>query len=320
MKKIFFFLLAVLLLLTLGGCGVEYPESGILLEENPTESSVEQEEDSAGYDFLFISDTARASTGDYSRLKSMMDFAAGTLPEIDFILHGGDVVNPTEDGSEWTAYLEAMSAVSDIPTYVSWGEKDDKLLTSHYTLPENGPADLLHHFYSFSYENAHFIFLDSAYMGLQREDYVNWLKGDIANSGREWNILVCHYPLYPAADLDNDIERANAQRKLWDSLLNELGIDLVLSGHQHLYMRSTPAVNGEAAAEGPIYIQTNSGGIYTTEVAEYPYIAQSYTTNSNFCHFNISKNLLTLNVYDAGGSLVDSTSIAKESDTLPLTE
>ncbi|MDO4733586.1 MAG: metallophosphoesterase, partial [Bacillota bacterium] len=311
MKNIFLPCLCLFLLFCLCGCGVEYPESNESLLDAALEEGAEEAEQ-AGYNFLFISDTAKASSGNYSGLKNMMDLAVQELPEISFILHGGDVVNSSQDESDWASYWDAMAAVKDIPTYVSWGEKDGQQLSSYYTLPENGPSDLLHHFYSFSYENAHFIFLDSAYMGLQRPEYVNWLRNDLTNSGREWNILVCHYPLYPAADLSNDVERAQAQRSIWDSSLKELGIDLVLSGHQHLYMRSKPVSGGELSPDGPIHIQVNSGGLYTIQVSDFPYIEQSYVTESNFCHFNISGKTLNMTAYDEAMQPIDSLTLTKD--------
>lgn len=316
-KRLLCFFCCLFLVVLTAGCTVEYPETE---PEEETSPSVAQAEVPAGYNFLFLSDTAKGENGDYTQLKSMIDYAVHDLPEVSFILHGGDVVNPTEGGAEWTEHQAAMEAAADIPTYVTWGELDDEYLTAYYTLPENGPADLIHHFYSFSYENAHFIFLDSSYMGLQREEYVNWLRNDIADNGKTWNILVCHYPLYPAADLDNDVDRANAQRNIWDSILAELGIDLVLSGHQGLYMRTKPAVGGAAATEGPIYILTNSGSRYNTTVSDYDYIDVTYTESSNFCYFNITDNVLTMTVYDQLLSQIDMLTLTKEAEDSTETE
>ena len=308
-KRLLYFFCCLFLVALAAGCSVEYPTSDTAKDASPSALHVEAP---TGYSFLFLSDTAKGEGGDYSQLKTMIDYAADTFPQIDFILHGGDVVNPTEGGTEWEEYLAAMEAVANIPTYVTWGELDDEYLPAYYTLPENGPADLLHHFYSFSYENAHFIFLDSAYMGLQRDEYVNWLRNDIASNGKTWNILVCHYPLYPAADLDNDVTRASAQRNIWDSVLTELDIDLVLSGHQRLYMRSKPAVGGAAAEEGPIYILTNSGSRYNTTVNDYDYIDVTYTDSSNFCYFNITDNVLTMTAYDQLLSQIDTMTLTKD--------
>lgn len=307
MKKAAFLFICLSLLWTLSGCGVEYPEPAP--EQNPT-TIIEEEPDNS-YNFLFLSDTAKSESNGYGTLKSMMELAAQQLPEISFILHGGDVVNPTDDGSEWMEYEDAMTAMADIPTYVSWGEKDDAYLTGHYQLPENGPSDLLHHFYSFSYENAHFIFLDGSYMGLHRDDYINWLKNDLTNSSRQWNIVICHFPLYPTVDIDNDLARANAQRDIWDSVLKEMGIDLVLSGHQHLYARTQPVTNGAISEGSPIHVMVNSGSEYSANASTNDYTAFSYTEGSNFCCFNIDDNQLTMTAYDQSMNELDSLSLSK---------
>lgn len=312
MKKLLILLLSLLLFSMLTGCNVEYEKD---IEDSSEQSDLErlreEEARETGYSFLFLSDTAKAEGGDYSKLKTMMDYAASGLPAASFVLHAGDVVNPSEDGAEWTEYQEATAALGDIPTYVSWGEKDDDSLLSQFSLPENGPTDLLHHFYSFDYEDAHFVFLDSAYMGLQREDYTNWLRSDLESNGKKWNILVCHYSLYPACDLDHDIDRAEAQRKLWDALLCDLDIDLVLSGHQHVYARSYPVQGGEKADDGPIYVQVNSGGICNANTADYEYTETAYIETSTFCHFKITPTDLNMTVYDENLQQVDSLTIRK---------
>ena len=37
---------------------------------------------------------------------------------------------------------------------------------------------------------------------------------------------------------------------LWAPVLEESGVDLVLNGHDHIYIRSYPMMNNQIAAEG----------------------------------------------------------------------
>ena len=151
--------------------------------------------------------------------------------------------------------------------------------------------------------------MDSAYMGLQRSEYVKWLQEDLAANGKEWNILLCHYPLYPAVDQDQDLARAKAQRKIWDGVLNAADVDLVLCGHQHLYMRSCPVAGGSVAEDGVIHIMTSSGSIYSGGAGDFDYIKTSYAQGASFCYFNITGSQLTMTAYGRENQVIDTLSL-----------
>lgn len=75
-------------------------------------------------------------------------------------------------------------------------------------------------------------------------------KNDMDQSDQPWKIVSFHRPPYHTHS-----SRENKEiREAWSPVFDELGIDLVLTGHDHTYMRTWPLVDGEIASEGTIYV------------------------------------------------------------------
>ncbi len=115
---------------------------------------------------------------------------------------------------------------------------------SIYSLPTNaecgGVASGTEHYYSFDYANIHFICLDS--MTASRSPtgaMATWLTSDLAANTARWTVAFFHHPPYTKGSHDSDTEtplmemRANLL-----PILEQGGVDLVLSGHSHSYERS----------------------------------------------------------------------------------
>jgi hypothetical protein len=165
--------------------------------------------------------------------------------------------NAYEDGTD----AEYQAAVFDMyPTMlrrsVLWptiGNHDTAHLTTvpptlpyfaMFSLPTAGEAGGIpsgtEKYYSFDYANIHFVCLDS--MTSDRSvtgPMLTWLENDLAATTQEWIIAFWHHPPYSKGSHDSDWEdeliemRANAL-----PILEDYGVDLVLSGHSHSYERS----------------------------------------------------------------------------------
>ncbi|HYO78260.1 MAG TPA: fibronectin type III domain-containing protein, partial [Thermoanaerobaculia bacterium] len=113
-----------------------------------------------------------------------------------------------------------------------------------FTLPTRGEAGGVasgsESYYSFDYGNIHFVCLDS--MTSDRSStgpMLTWLRNDLASTRQPWIIAFWHHPPYSKGGHDSDVVtplidmRRNAL-----PILEEAGVDLVLSGHSHSYERS----------------------------------------------------------------------------------
>ncbi len=68
---------------------------------------------------------------------------------------------------------------------------------------------------------------------------LTWLQDDLSNTTADWVIAFWHHPPYTKGSHDSDSEFALIQmRENAVSVLEDHGVDLVLSGHSHSYERS----------------------------------------------------------------------------------
>ena len=113
-----------------------------------------------------------------------------------------------------------------------------------FTLPTRGQAGGIasgtEAYYSFDYANIHFVCLDShdsdrAPNGAMAQ----WLKADLAATTRDWIIAFFHHPPYSKGTHDSDREgRLVDMRQNFLPILEAGGVDVVLTGHSHVYERS----------------------------------------------------------------------------------
>jgi hypothetical protein len=101
-------------------------------------------------------------------------------------------------------------------------------------------------YYSFDYNNIHFISLDSV-ADPNSTEMQGWLKRDLlaakTKNGVDWIIVFFHHAPYTKGTHDSDDpneyrDRIRKMRWNFTPIFDEFGVDLVLGGHSHVYERS----------------------------------------------------------------------------------
>lgn len=194
------------------------------------------------------------------------------LCNFDFILTLGDnAYHNGKDKEFQKGFFEPYEGLlSQVPLLTCFGNHDSGLNRKHlsyiarsYPSPRGVYYDIFSlpgkkAYYSFDFSNSHFIVLDSfdSIWEDLKEDYSNyeeiwddesevknsmleWLKNDLENNLKTWNIVVFHHPPFTE---ESDYEKQDIWRAWVNSfivpLIEEYKIDLVLSGHIHNYQRS----------------------------------------------------------------------------------
>ena len=124
------------------------------------------------------------------------------------------------------------------------GDTQQGVYFNIFSLPTKGEAGGLasgsEAYYSFDYANVHVVCLNS--MSTDRSPdgaMLTWLEEDLANTNQEWLIAFWHHPPYSKGSHDSDIEVELVEMRRYAlPILEEAGVDLVLSGHSHSYERS----------------------------------------------------------------------------------
>lgn len=144
-------------------------------------------------------------------------------------------------------FAEVLPNVAILPVY---GNHDERRWTYFriFDLPENAEAGGLasgtENYYSVDYSNIHFVVLDSQDSGLAVNGKMAvWLKDDLAQNTKPWTVVAFHHPPYTKGSHDSDDDsdsggRMQEMRQNILPILENAGVDLVLSGHSHMYERS----------------------------------------------------------------------------------
>lgn len=227
---------------------------------------------SGAFSFIDLTDTQAQDEEEAIISASTISTALATVPEAQFIVHNGDVVEHGNTEQEWN-WLLGHSQPSLLNTTIApaAGNHEDKnyAFFDHFNVstPENAATEK-GAYYSFDYSNAHFIVLNSNENSTEYAnfsvDQVEWMKQDVEaakDAGAEWIIANIHKGPYTTANhaTDSDIFNNNGVRKQIAPLMNELGIDLVLQGHDHIYARTKPIKSDGTAEDVAIIEETLNG-------------------------------------------------------------
>jgi hypothetical protein len=117
-------------------------------------------------------------------------------------------------------------------------------------------------YYSFDHANIHFVVLESFETNRSPTGpMLLWLAQDLADTTQDWIIALWHHPPYSKGSHDSDTEielvemRENAL-----PILEDHGVDLVLSGHSHSYERSF-LIDGAYATPTPDFATLDGAGM-----------------------------------------------------------
>lgn len=189
------------------------------------------------FTFVYFGDAQNSIRSLWSRV---IREANQHAPRSAFLLHAGDLINNADSDAQWGEWFEAGGWLNGmIPTIATpgnheynGGEGVSKHWRPQFAFPTNGPVGLEETVYWLDYQGARIISLNS---NERVAEQCEWLRKVLRDPQRpKWTIATFHHPVYSAAK-----DRDNAElRELWQPILEEHGVDLVLQGHDHAYART----------------------------------------------------------------------------------
>jgi hypothetical protein len=152
--------------------------------------------------------------------------------QFDFVLMLGDNIYGSKRPDDFkTKFEDPYKKLLDagVKFFASLGNHDDTNERLYKPFNMDGKR-----YYSFRRGNADFYAIDSNYMDPRQ---LEWLTQQLKGSTADWKICFFHHPLYSHSRFhEPDVDL----RRLLEPIFIQNGVQVVFSGHQHVYERIRP--------------------------------------------------------------------------------
>ena len=207
---------------------------------------------------LWVIGDSGTRTSDQANVYNAYRNRTGTRHTDAWLMLGDNAYNSGTDsefqGALFDAYPELLrnttmwSCIGNHETYTNGGEPYLDIHSFPTAGECGGVASGSEHYYSYDHGNIHFVCLDSATANVSdlpgNGGMIDWLAADLQATDKDWIIAYFHHGPYTKGSHNSDTEGPHISvRNYITPLLEDYGVDLVLSGHSHTYERSM-LVNG----------------------------------------------------------------------------
>lgn len=214
--------------------------------------------------FIVVADVQASSLENFEKGQAVVEKAFDVMPYADFYANLGDYTNDSTN-EEWDLYATAFDAINLKATHVpvagnhdsnsGWFDAMFALDTTESVTTGNGVN------YSFDYGNIHFAVVNTNDVIAISNAQLNWLRNDMNSTDADWKVVLMHKSPY---SLGKDIKWPDAcylQESL-AAVCDETNVDLVMSGHDHMYVRTKPLNDNKVVDQndGTTYVLAGTAG------------------------------------------------------------
>ena len=287
-----------------------------------------------GYSFILAGDPqigAGNTETDTVGWDETLDTAIAQL-DPDFLVSAGDQVNTNNNETQYTGYLNDALTYLTSATTIGNHDSGSAAYNEHFNLPNESDslgATTAGTDYWFVYDNTLFMVINSN--NRSTAEHKEFMESAIAqNPDVRWKTVVFHHSVYSTASHVNDGDIIERREEL-PPVMSELGIDVVLMGHDHVYTRTymmngtTPddsqGVQSEVTnPEGVLYLTANSASgskyydIAAPEAAYSAVMDQSYRRTITDIHVTDTSYTMTTYYMDTM-EVLDTFTINKTEET-----
>lgn len=244
-----------------------------------------EKEDTQAFSIIGVTDPQGRTIDEYNYYTETLKKSLEDCPDPAFIINCGDFTDNAYFDDWWRYFFESSRGTCEtIPLMTAIGNHEErgegaKFYNLHFNNPQNAkglgdnfvPVEksdktavacikhLDNTVYSFDYGNAHFAVVNTGsdwgtaveLLNLQKE----WLKNDLQNTDKKWKVLVTHRGIYV------EKVRNQAPKEAFLDIIDECGVDLVIEGHDHTYMRTHTMKEDKVSEEGTIYALIGSAAL-----------------------------------------------------------
>lgn len=252
--------------------------------------------------FAIIGDSGTGDQQEYEVAQRMEQYRQAT--HFDFVIMLGDNIYGGHSPHDFVKKFEQpFKPLLDagVKFYASLGNHDDPDDERLYK-PFNMGGQ---RYYAFRKEEVAFFALDSNYMDPAQ---LSWVDQNLKNSQGKWKICFFHHPLY------NDGRHHGADVDLRARLLpsfERYGVNVVFSGHEHVYERMKPEDNIN------FFVLGNSGKLMSHDFRSQGERVKGFDSDRGFMLVEISGDTLYFQTITRSGETIDSGSIVNQQAAKP---
>jgi predicted phosphodiesterase len=258
--------------------------------------------------FAVIGDSGRGSQPQHEVAGQMVRFRA-SFP-YTFVLMVGDNIyeGPATADDYRRKFEEPYRALLDegVKFFAVLGNHDDPREVAYAPFNMNGER-----YYTFAppvnvvtkiETHVEFFAIDSTNLDRQQ---LRWLDERLGASTAQWKIVFLHHPLYTSGRYARS---SRAHRWALEPMFVRHGVDVVFSGHEHIYQRA-------ALQNGIQYFVTGgAGSLRLGDGTAAPYIAKTYDNDYHFMLIEIDGDDLHFQAITRTGATIDAGTLYQDED------
>jgi 3',5'-cyclic AMP phosphodiesterase CpdA len=241
--------------------------------------------------FAVIGDSGTGDRDEYDVAKQMESYWQKV--KFDFVIMLGDNIYGGHSPQDFVRKFEQPYKPlldAGVKFYASLGNHDnpdDERLYKPFNMGGQ-------RYYNFKKGDIAFFALDSNYMDPAQ---LSWVEQNLRNSQAKWKICFFHHPLYSDGKSHGPDMDLRAQLA---PLFQRYGVNVVFSGHEHVYERLKPENNIN------YFILGNSAKLMTHDFHQSPDMVKGFDTDRGFMLVEISGDKLYFQTISRTGMTIDS--------------
>jgi hypothetical protein len=216
-----------------------------------------------------------------------------TVFPFEFVLMMGDNLYGGESAKDFEAkFSDVYKQLLDdkVKFYAALGNHDLPIQANYVNFNMNGKE-----YYRIKKGNVAFYALNSNYMDAKQ---VKWLEDELAKDTSEWKICFFHHPPYSSAGKHGSDKQL---REIVEPIFVKYGVNVVLTGHDHVYERIKPQ-------KGIYYFVSGAGGkLRSGDLKDRSVLTEKgYDRDLHFMLFEVVDKQIFFQTISRTGETVDS--------------
>lgn len=254
------------------------------------------------------------------------------VSDLEFALFSGDVTAYGAYYDQWEG-LYGIAGAKEMMFAITPGNHDyydvidEKATTINSSFfnamtnnPDNGAEDVKGTSYYFTYGNALFISIDSedAYLNSTHlKNLKTWFQDVVSNNPKDFIIVYCHKPFYTGNG--GSSTQTNFIKSNFQPLFDDAGVDLVLTGDNHILARTYPMYKDVVVSyDGTVYVVGPQLGDRAVEAGTVPSYIE-FTAGGKIdggTIVSVGDKAINLKTFQTDGTILDTYTIPSKSLTI----